>query len=137
MISFLFAVHILLSKVTALILEIRTVHRKYFREKTCLHLLLKLVYAIPVDEGPSPWSVSMEIQKCKESIIIIQMQYKITDCIDSRLKFHRWIDVTSVQIYSISINSVMAPAHTIRIQNRKDIEYEIISEYLSLFIILC
>ena len=81
--------------------------------------------------------MSMQIQKCKESIIIIQMQYKITDSIDSRLKFHRWIDVTSVQIYSISINSIMAPAHTIRIQNGKDIEYEIISEYLCFFIILC
>ena len=91
-------------------------------------LFLKLVHTVAVYEGSSSRSMSMQIQKCKKPITIIQMKYKITDRIDCRLKFHCRINIASVQIYPICIDSVMASPHTIWIQNRKNVEYKIIAK---------
>ncbi len=71
MVSFLFTVHVLFGKVAALILEVRTIHGQYFREKACFHLLLKLVDAVAVYESAPSRGMSMQIQKGEKPIIII------------------------------------------------------------------
>lgn len=59
MIRFILAIHVLLCEIATLVLEIGTIHGKYFRENTCFDLLLELIYTIAVDECSPPGSMSM------------------------------------------------------------------------------
>ena len=49
------------------------------------------------------------------------------DGINRRVLFGRWINITSVQIDAICINSIVSSSNSIRIKDGKQIEYKFIS----------
>lgn len=136
MVRLILAVHILLGEVAALILEIRAVHGKYFRENTSFDLLLKLIHTIAVDERASPRSMSMQIQKCKEPIVAVQMHDPTLDCVDRWLKFYCWVQIAPVQIYSVCINPVMASSNSVRIEDWKNVKHKIVSKQACFLMVL-
>ena len=61
MVANVFAIHVLLSEVTTLILEYLTVHGEYFRKEADLNLLVELVDGVAVDEDALPSGVGVQI----------------------------------------------------------------------------
>ena len=80
--------------------------------------------------------MGMQIQKCKESVIFVQMHDDLSNCVNRRLPLCGWAYIASIKVYSVCVNSVVATSHSIRVENRKYIEYEIISQQSSILIVL-
>lgn len=64
------------------------------------------------------------------------MKDEIANRIDCRLELHRRIYVAPVQVYSISIDSIVPPCHPIRVEDGEYVEHKIIPQDASLFIII-
>ena len=64
------------------------------------------------------------------------MQDEIANCVDCRLELHRRIYVAPVQVYSVSINSIVPPRHSIWVEDGEYVEHKIIPQNASLLIII-
>ena len=81
-------------------------------------------------------SMSMKIQKPKIFILTMIMSNNLLNGIDRRMILRRRIDITTIQINTICIHSIMPPCHSIWIYYRKYIKYKFISQKSYLLIIL-
>lgn len=126
MVVYFLAIHIFFGEIAALVLKNLAVHGQDLREKTYFSLFLKLIASITVDEDTFPSCVCMQIQKAKKFSFFMKVQNNLFDCIYWWMSFWIGIDVTSIEIDSIRVYSVMATSHSIRVEDGKQIEDEFI-----------
>lgn len=72
--------------------------------------------------------MGVQVQKSIESVIVVEMEDEIPDCVDCWLVLYVWVDVASVQVYSVCVHSVVPACHAIGIQDGKYIENKIVSK---------
>lgn len=56
----------------------------------------------------------------------MEVQDNLLDCIDGRMVLWIGIDITTIEIDAIRVDSVMPTSHAIRVEDGKQIEYEFI-----------
>jgi hypothetical protein len=77
--------------------------------------------------------MGMKVQKSKIFASVVKMHDYLFDCVDWGVSFGRWVYVAPVEIDAIGINSVVPPSHSVRVENRKDVENESVPKQSSLF----
>jgi hypothetical protein len=64
-----FGIHMLLRKVTILILEPLVIHREQFAKHLALHLLHKVIYSVSINKAPFFRIVGVEIEVKRETVL--------------------------------------------------------------------
>lgn len=136
MVMDILAVHIFLSEIAAFVLKNLTVQRQYFREQADVDLLFELVCGVAVDEHSFPGSMSVEVQKAKILPFAVKMRNDLFDSIDGGMILGGRVDVAPVEVYSVGVDPIVAPSHSIRVENGKQIKDKPIPEQSSLLAVL-
>ena len=136
MIINILTIHIFFSKITSLVFKYLTIQRQYLRKKADISLFLKLISRISINKNSFSSSMSMKIQKPKILVLTMIMSNDLLYRVNRRMMFVRRIDITTIQIDPICVNSIMSPCHSIRIYYRKDIKHKFIPQESYLFTIL-
>ena len=79
--------------------------------------------------------MGVQVEKRVEPIVIVQMHDDLSDCIDRGMALDGRVDVASVEVYAVSIHSVMASCHSIRVEDGEDIKDKQIPEELGLGVV--
>lgn len=122
------AVHVLLSEVASLVFEYFTIHGKYLREEAYFCLLLQLIAGIAVDEDALPCCVCVQIKKAKKFVPLVEVKDDAFDCVDGRMRLRTGIDVATIEIDAVGIDTVMSTGHPIRIENGEKVKDEAVSQ---------
>jgi hypothetical protein len=67
----------------------------------------------------------------------MEMKNNLFDCVYGRMIFGRRVDIATIEIYTVGIDTVMTTSYSIRVENRKDIKYEVFSKSFCTFAGLC
>ena len=127
MIIDILAVHVLFREVAALVLEDLAVHRQYLREEADLCLFLQLVAGVAVDEDPFTCSVGVQVQKTEEFTPFVEMQNNLFDCVDRGVNFGTGIDVASIEVYSVGVDSVCPTGYSIWVEDWEQVEHKLVA----------
>jgi len=121
------AVHVLLCEVAALVLENFTIHGQYFRKETDLCLFFQLVAGVAVNEYPLSRRMGMKVQETKEFTFFVEMHDHFFDCVDGGVCFGTGVNVASIEIDSVGVDSVSPAGNSIRVEDGKQVEYKFIT----------
>lgn len=121
------AVHVLLCEVAALVLENFTIHRQYLRKEAYLCLLLQLVAGVAVNEDPLSRGMRMKVQKTTEFTFFVEMHDHFFYCVDGGMCFGTGVNVTSIEIDSVGVDSVSPAGNSIWIEDGKQVEHKFIA----------
>jgi len=91
-----FTVHILLSKVAALVLKDLAIHWQNLGKQAYLDLLIQLVSRITINKYSFPSSMSMQVQKAKVFAFAMKVNDGFLYCVDWAVNFWRWVYIAPV-----------------------------------------
>lgn len=132
MIIGILTVHIPFSEVATLILKDFAIHGEYLRKQADLRLFLKLVGRVAIDEDSFSGSVGMQIEEAEVFVLMMEMKDHFLDCVDRRVSLWIGVDIASVEVDAVGINSICTSCNTIGIEDWKDVEDESIPKQTSL-----
>lgn len=90
-ISSVFAIHIFFCKIGTLIFEINAIHREKLWKYTGSNLFHKLIWTISIYKSSFSGCMSMKIQICKKSILLMKVNNHFPDWVNWWLLLCRWI----------------------------------------------
>lgn len=72
--------------------------------------------------------MGVEVKKSKIFVFVMEVHDYLLYCVDGRMRFRIGVNIASVKIDSVGINSVGTTSNAIRIEDREKIEDKLISE---------
>lgn len=129
----IFTVHIFFGEVAAFVLENFTIHRENLWKQADLDLFFKLICRIPINKNTFSGCMSMKVQKSKVLSFIVKVHNDFFDCIYRRMIFRRWINITSIEVDPVWIDSIVSSSYPIGVENREEIKHELVPQKSGLF----
>lgn len=120
--------HMLHTEVTAIILEVLTVHCEQLTEHLTLNLIHKIVDCIPIDKTSFFGIVCMQIEIKSQPMVLVEMLSEMLYSVDCRMFLRVRVYVMSVEIVAVGVHSEVAVVHSIDVDHRDDHKYKHLSE---------
>lgn len=70
----------------------------------------------------------MEIEEGKIFTFVVEVHDDLFDCVNWGMIFGGWIDIASVEVYPIRIDSVVSPSNSIGIEDGEEIKDKFVSQ---------
>ena len=70
----------------------------------------------------------MQIQKTEIFIFGMAVQNHLLDCENRRMVLRRRVDVASVEVDAVRVDSVMSTGHAVRVEDGKDVEDKLVPQ---------
>jgi hypothetical protein len=70
----------------------------------------------------------VQIKQSKVLILLVEMHYHLFYRVYRRVVLGRRVYIASVQVYTVRVHSVVPSRHSVGIENRKQVEYKLVSE---------